>query len=310
MPGPGGASGGGFHGGGSFGGGGGGFHGGGPRGPRGPRMGGFWFFGPRFYYGGGCLSWFLGPIIALIITAILSVAILISLVGTIGQKTIAYSEQTFQDFADEQYQAAFGSERAYEDKLLIVVLTYENNSEYDCIAWVGDHLNRQIRNMMGDENTQFGRIVKASINTADYSHSLGQNLADAMDDLNGAITGLGLSSAFTCNETHVEGEARVVNKTELSLSDLLDASLAQFTADTGIETVIVIEDAVDVFGYQTPVAGIVALVFLLIIAGISIYFIVRNSKAKKNGGNNGNGSGATFNGNPRTDNNPYGNDNW
>ena len=310
MPGPGGgSSGGGFHGGGSFGGGGG-FHGGGPRGPRGPRMGGYWFFGPRFYYGGGCLGWFLGPIIALIVTGILMIAILISLVGTIGQKKIAYNEETFQNYADEQYQVAFGKESAYEDKMLIVVLTYENHSEYDCIAWVGDHLNRQIRNMMGDENTRFGRIVKSNINTADYSHSLGQNLADAVDDLNDAIQGLELSSSFSCNEVHVEGVPYIVNQTDLSISELLDASLTRFTEDTGIELVMVIEDAAEVFGYQTPTAGIIALVILLTISGILIYVIVRNRKAKKNGNNGNNNGGGTFNGNPRTDNDPYGNDNW
>ena len=67
MPTSGGGGHGGFSGGGF--GGGGGFRGGGYR--RGPRMGGFWLFGPRLYYGGGCLSWFFGPIIMLGVAVIL-----------------------------------------------------------------------------------------------------------------------------------------------------------------------------------------------------------------------------------------------
>ncbi len=269
------------------------------------------------------MGFFLGPIIMLAVSIFMVVAILISLVGSIGNKTIAYDEETFHTYADEQYQAAFGEESAYEDKMLIVFAAYDERDEYDCIAWVGDHLHRSIRNMMGDENTTFGRIMLDSVNNANYTYSLGQNLADAVDELSleiqSKITSGAVSSVFTCKEAvHAEGTSHVVNKTNLELSDLLDEALVRFTDDTGIEMVIVIDEASEVFGYESPVAGIIALIFLLCMIGFSIYLIVRASKQKKNGGNGGNGaninggngSGTTFNGNPSTDNSSGYGDNW
>lgn len=307
MPSPGGGGHGGF-GGGGFGGGG--FHGGGFRGGRGPRMGGFWFFGPRFYYGGGCLGWFLGPIIALIVVAILMIAILVSLVGSIGKKTVAYSENRFESYLYDVYDEEFSGKAGYEDKIVLAVLTYDDHVEYRYMAMVGDHLpNSVFTKLRGDGNTALVHAMNNNMEgSSGYENKLARNLEGVVTDLTSSIGAV----TFSCAETHVTGTSRLRNDSALSIDEtMVNTALAAFTETTGVEMVIVVDEAAEVFGYQTPIPGIIALVILLTVAGVIIYIIVRNRKAKKNGNDgNNNGGNGTFNGNPRTDNNPYGNDNW
>lgn len=276
-------------------------------------MGGFWFFGPRFYYGGGCLGWFLGPIIALIVIAILMIAILISLVGSIGQKTVAYSESAFESYLYQVYDEEFSGKAGYEDKIVLAVLTYDDHVEYRYMAMVGDHLpNSVFTKMRGDSYSALTRAMNNNMEgSSGYENKLARNLEGVISDLTNSIGAV----TFTCSEMHITGASRLRNDSALSIDEtMVNTALTAFTETTGVEMVVVVDEAAEVFGYQTPIPGIIALVILLTISGILIYVIVRNRKAKKNGnnGNNGNNNngGGTFNGNPRTDNDPYGNDNW
>ena len=302
MPGPGGgSSGGGFHGGGG-GFGGGGFHGGGGgfgggfggRPPHRRFYGGWgfpWFFGPRFYYGGGCLggiiAWIIGPIIALIMVTVIAVFVLISMASNVGKKELQYDEQKFEVYADQCYQEAFGKgTEGYEDHILIVLLTYEDNKQYDCIAWVGDDINSRINKMFGNQTTAFGRAMTSSINNTDYTYSLGSNLAMAVDQMSDKVTELGLSSSFYCDEKHVKGTSHLDNRTAYTINETaVNRSLESFTEETGIETVIVVAQAKDVFSYRSNIGSILALIILVIIAGVLIYVLVKAIQAKKNGGN-------------------------
>ena len=309
MPGPGGgSSGGGFHGGGG-GFGGGGFHGGGGgfHGGRPPRRGGFyggffpWFFGPRYYYGGGCLGGLIGmivgPIIALIIVAALFVAVLFSMASSVGKKELQYDEQKIQTYADQRYQESFGKgSEGYEDHILIVLLTYDDNKQYDCIAWVGDDINSRINRMFGDETTAFGRAMLSSINDTDYSYSLGSNLEMAMDQMTDDVKGLNLESSFSCNEKHTKGTSHLDNRTAYSINEkAVNRSLENFTTETGIETVIVVAQAKDVFSYRSNVGSILALVILLVIAVVIVIALVNAIKNRKNGGNgNANQTGNNY----------------
>ena len=145
MPGPGGGShsGGGF-GGGGFRGGGGGFGGGGFR-PR-PFYGGF--FGPRFY-GGGCLGGLFSSVISFVVMIVVLVMLVLSLFGSAFSEIgnggqVRYDERKFQDYADEQYRAEFGTSTAYEDNILLVILTEKDETRFEYIAWVGDHIDTRI----------------------------------------------------------------------------------------------------------------------------------------------------------------------
>ena len=269
-------------------------------------------FGPRFYYG-GCLGWFLGPIIALIVLMVIMIAIVISLIGSIGQKTVAYSESAFETYLYGVYDEEFSGKDGYEDKIVLAVLTYDDHVEYRYMAMIGDHLPNKVYSAMRiNGNTALVRAMKNNLeDSSGYENKLARDLEGVVNDLTsylGEVT-------FTCSETHISGTSHLRNDSTLSISEeLVNAALAQFTATTGVEMVIVVDEAAEVFGYQSPIGGIIALIVLLSISGFVIYLIVRNAKAKKrgnNGNNNGNnGSGTSFNGNPRTDSSSYDKDNW
>ena len=273
MPGPGGGSRGGGGGrGGSFGGGGrggsfggGGFHGGhrpggfhgGPRPMGGWHMGG-WYPRRRYYGGGGCLSGLLGIAMAPIILILFLLMGIFSIFGGGMDVTInnGYDEGTFQDFANSQYQAEFGSSSAYEDNLLIVFLIDEDYYSFSYIAWVGDHIAMDLKHMLGADGTELGYAMNECINASNYKYSLDTDLAFVMNKLTAAAQELELDSSFTCTEDHIQVSSHLTNRTNLEMNrEAVDSALAAFTEATGIPAVIVVEDMTDVFGSSTTTVG-------------------------------------------------------
>ena len=310
MPGPGGGrsggggSRGGF-GGGSFGGGsrGGGFGGGGYHGgfggpPRrgfygGPFYGGF--FRPRRYYyygGGGCLGGLAGLILMPVILIALAAVMLFSSVGTAftdvtSGGSVKYDENTFQDYADAQYRAEFGKSTAYEDNLLLVVLVDEDYYDYHYIAWVGDHIHSDINKLFGNEQTEFGRAMNANVNVNSYKYSLDTNLAHVVEQMTKTIEQKNLTSSFYCEENHIQVNSHVTNKTDLAITeDTVNRALKEFTDETGIPVVLVVDDAEDVFG-KTIDTGSILIVFLsVVMIGVAIYLIVKSVRQRKENGDN------------------------
>ena len=312
MPGPGGGAhgGGGSRGGGGFGGshGGGGFGGsrgggfggphggfGGPHGgfggPHGgfggPHMGGFGWHRRSRYYGGGCLNGLFGMIftpIFLVIFIIMFLAGSCSNGITITEENgTSYNEEALQDFADEQYAAEFGRSTAYEDNLLLVFLTDEDYYDFYYIAWVGDHIATDINYMFGNENTELGQAMSASINETSYKYSLDSNLAQVMETMTKEISTLGLNSSYKCEENHAQVQSHLTNKTEIELTEeTVNAALEDFTEQTGIPAVIVVEDADDVFGRQISPNSINVnsnniwkVLSVIVVVGFVFYLIVR-----------------------------------
>ncbi|MBE6596757.1 MAG: hypothetical protein E7641_03705 [Ruminococcaceae bacterium] len=329
MPGPGGgARGGGGFGGGSRGGGFGGGFGGGPRGGgfggrppyhRPPMHGGWgWGWGPRFggyYGGGGCLGGLMGMLLAPIILVFLSIALIITSFGsafadiTSGGSSY-YDEITFQDYANEQYSAEFGSSTAYEDNLLIVFLVDEESDFYTYIAWVGDDIATDINTMFGANDTKFGNYMKTHINQSSYKYSLSSNLAAVMEKMTDEIVALDLESNFKCDENHNQVKSHLTNKSNLEMNPTtVDTALQKFTEQTGIPAVIVVDDIPDVFEKRLNESTIITIVFAVILLVIAIVLFIKIGKNKKkadaskggNGGNGGNGGdGGRYN-------NSYGN---
>ena len=327
MPGPGGGSrgggfgggsrGGGFSGGGHHGGFGGGHHGGfgGPHhhhrpygywGPR-PFFGG-WYRRPYYYGGGGCLGGLWGilmlPIIMVLLVSIMLTSIVGSAIANVANGgTIYYSEKVFQQYADDQYAAEFSKYDNYEDNLLIVFLTNEENDGYYCIAWVGDNIHSDIRNMFGDETTTFGRVVQGTVNREYYKYSLDANLADVMDQMGTRIEALSLKSSFrTPHNTQNSPVSHLTIHTSLALTEeTVNSALQRFTEETDIPTVIVVDTMENVFGKTLPVGDIITVVILVGLLGLGVFLIIRAVKNKKNnGGGNGNdpgGSGGGYGGN-------------
>lgn len=288
MPGPGGGSRGGGARGGSFGGGRGGSvggpHGGGRGGfGPGPHMhhGGFW---PRRHYGhgGGCLNAIFAPVIITVVIVIMVFSFVGDSIGSIfSGGTISYNEQTFQSYADAEYQKAFGGSSAYEDNILIVLLTNESADDYYYIAWVGDHIERDISYMFGNEQTELGRALNSSINLSGYWYSLDSNLASAVSIMTDNVTALGLESSFSCNESH-SASSKLINYTEMTLTDeTVNTALEAFTEATGIPISIVVARVDTVFekSYTNAVIGII---FIVLIIALIIYFISRSKKNREN----------------------------
>ena len=316
MPGPGGSHGGGSRGGGGFGGGshGGGFGGGGfggrpgggfGGGPRGPHWGYGGFWGPRYHrpygygYGGGCLGGLMGMLLAPIIILVVAITVFFSSIGTAISAAsqggvVQYNEEQFQDFADAQYAAEFGSAGAYEDYVLLVMLTDEDYYDYVYIAWVGDHIDSNIQRLF-DSQGAFGRAIQSNVNMDNYKYSLDSDLARVVEQMEQEITDLGLSSSHKCEEDHSNADSHLTNLSNLQLTqETVDTALTNFTEATGIPMVIVVEDAEDVFGRTMPAGSIFALIFAAVLIGVAIYLIVRAVKNKKqndeSGDNNSNGS--------------------
>ncbi len=322
MPGPGGGSrgGGGFRGGGfgggSFGGGGG-FGGGGhrgggfggPHGPRGPHFG--WGFGPRFggwyhrpYYGGGCLGGLMGLMMLPIVLILVAALMIFSVVGSFGSavSTVAsggnltYDENVFQDYADAQYAAEFGTSTAYEDHLLLVFLVEDEEYwDYAYIAWVGDHIDTSINDMFGNDQTAYGRAITSSINAQSYKYSLDSNLARVVEAMEDQITAKNLPSSYksSCDhENHTQVASHLTNKTELPLTEqTVNDALTSFTEATGISVVLVVDDIDDVFERKIPASDIFTLIIATGIIVVAIVIIVRTLKKKKSGGDGGNNGG-------------------
>ena len=305
MPGPGGGArgggggrgfGGGF-GGGSRGGGFGGGFGGGGRGfgrphhhhrpyYHGPRYyGGFW--GPRRYYGGGgCLGGLMGILLAPIILILFATLLLFSTfssafvsVSTGGE--MYYDENVFQTYADEQYAEHFGSLEDYEDAILIVfAVEDETYYNYAYIAWVGDHIHRNINYMFGSNGTKLGNAIASSaINSSSYKFSLDSGIAAVMSDMQEHVEALGLEHNLTCQHDYSSFESHMVNNTSLSVTpNTVNPALVSFTQATGIPVVVVIEDADEILPKNFDYFSVfIALIFIV----IAIVLIVKALKSRK-----------------------------
>lgn len=289
MPGPGGGSrgGGGFGGGGGFRGGGGfggGFHGGGFHHHHYHRP--FWGWGyHRPYYGGGCLGGLLGMFFGPIVLIFMVFMLVFGSVGTAFVNVseggvVFYDEEAFQDYADSQYAAEFGN-TAYEDNILLVVLTDESNSNYCYIAWVGDHIATDINYMFGSDGTELGSAMNMCINNANYKYSLDSNLAQVVGRMQRHVTDLGLESAFTCDETR-QSVSHLTNRSNLAMTeDTVNTALESFTQATGIPMVIVVDEMQDVFGKTMPKSSVGILVIAALLLGLAIFLIVKAIKRKK-----------------------------
>ena len=308
MPGPGGGSrggGGGRSGGFSSGGFSGGGFGGGPRGGgfgggpggfgRGPRRPYGWHHRPFFWYhrpygygyGGGCLGAIMAPVVLVIFALFFIISSFGSAVDVVVEGgEIYYDENTFQDYANEQYGIEFGGKGAYEDNLLIVFLVDDvEYYDYAYIAWVGDHINTDVNMLFGAQNTELGRAMSSYVNERSYKYSLDSNLAMVMTRMKDQIVNMQLDSSFMCEEDQGEFKSHLTNKTDLQLSaDTVDAALQSFTAETGIPAVIVVDTIENVYGRTVTGDKIITLLIAAVLIIIAVVLIVKAIKGSKNQG--------------------------
>ncbi len=329
MPGPGGGSrgggggrgfGGGFGGGGgSFGGGGRGFGGGYHHHHYGPRFHGGWFFGPRRYYGGGgCLGGMLGlmmaPIIILLFAGIMLLSVFGSAFGSITTGgEVYYDENTYQDYANQQYAEYFGELEDYEDGL-VIVFAVEDVEYYDYayIAWLGDNIDYEINLMFGARGTKFGNAIESSaINSGSYKYSLDSGIAAVMRKMEQHVTALHLDNNLTCKHDYKDFDSRLVNKTDMDITpSTVDAALKDFTKATGIPVIVVVEDADEILPKYFDWFSVIFAVILIVIAVVLIVKALKNRPKKQEDDGSYNGSSQNNYNNGNYDNSNYNNSGW
>lgn len=290
MPGPGGGSrGGGFRGGGGFSGGfrggsSGGFSGGGNMG--GFRPSGFHYHRPFRPFMGfgyrrpmGCGS---GVIIGIFVLFLLIYIFLPSGGGTYeseeitsGGRTYLYSEEEFQDFADREYQQAFGDSACYEGNILLAILTNDEADDYFAIAWVGDEIDPQVREMFGGY-TELGEEMNRYVNGTYYAYSLDSDLAAVVEAMTDHVTAASGKQALS------DSDAAFWNYTDLDLSgDTVTVALQEFKEGTGIPMVIVVESLEEVFPAKTAFGSIFnsgPLPIILVAVVVVVAVVVKKGK--------------------------------
>lgn len=238
------------------------------------------------------------PIILLLVVAVLLFGIIGSAISNVANGgIISYDEQVFQQYADKRYAEEFGSSSAYEDNILIVFLTNEEADGYYTIAWVGDNIRGEINEMFGDETTAFGYVMHSSINAEYYEYSLDSNLASVMEKMSSRIKALDLASSFRANKNRSDTvESHMTNYSDISLSkETVDGACQNFTEETGIPVVIVVDTMENVFGKHLPISDIITVLLLIGVAVVAIVMIVKGVKKNKNGPKNDGNNGGNYN---------------
>lgn len=160
---------------------------------------------------------------------------------TSGSKSYTYSEEDFQEFADREYRKAFGSTDNYEGNILLTVLTNDEADDYFALAWVGDDIDPEVREMFGGY-TELGDAMNRYVNGTYYAYSLDSDLAAVVQEMTKQVSPLSNGTLLS------DGDAYLVNYTKLDLTQqTVDTALEEFREETGIPMVIVVESVEEVF---------------------------------------------------------------
>ena len=110
-----------------------------------------------------------------------------------------------------------------------------------------------------------------------YAHSLDEDLIRVIETMTRKIDNLGLESSFKKTYSHANSpESHLENYTDLSMSKgSVDEALEEFTAQTDIPIVLVVEDMETVFGKNIPAEDIFILLVLGVLGVVAIVAIVR-----------------------------------
>ena len=236
------------------------------------------------------------PIVLILFAGIMLISVFGSAFNlvTSGGK-ITYDENVFQDYANSQYAAEFGTTKDYEDNLLIVI-TVEDDEYYDYsfIAWCGDHVAPKINTMFGSNSSKLGiAIQNSAINSNSYKYSLDSGIASVVQTMQEHIENLGLESSFTCKTESVSYNSHLTNKTSLDVTEeTVNDALVAFTESTGIPIVVVVEDIEDVFPKTVSdfdvVSLVISIVFIVVAVIIIVNVVKKRGEGHVGGGANGN----------------------
>lgn len=232
---------------------------------------------PGFYYGGIYIPYTsknrkisaLAPFFFIAIVGIV-LAIIAIFIGTSGGK---YDNEKLEDYALNQYSEVYDRKDSnYEKNILVTLVTYKNNKEYDYISIVGDYVNYAVDNCFGNQQTYFGYEVLTNI-TERYYENLYSNLSTCLTNI--------LDKVGTNYVSGNTSESKIINKTNFGPingeNDLIAAEQAFFNK-TGYRVSFLITDNKQVYKVDIEACVFTSL-FSLGMFGIVIYGLKSRLKA-------------------------------
>lgn len=223
----------------------------------------------------------MGMVIVIIFVAMMVISMVASPSENYAGENNNYDEMKLQNYADTRYAEEFGDLGAYEDNLLIVFLTAEDYYDYAYIAWAGDHIDTEISYLFGNNDTELGAAMDQCINATNYKYSLDSDLAAVIRAMTDQVKELGLDSSFYCSESHPQQVARMVNYSDVDLTQsTVDDALEAFADATGISIVIVVDDMEDVFTKTVTSGNIAATSLVIVLVVLAVVLIVLAVKRK------------------------------
>ena len=241
----------------------------------------------------------MGMLLMPIILIFIAISIFSSIFGSIGSSIsnvangghFVEDDRRMEDYAMEQYDVEFKNATEYEDNILIVFLVDESRESFYTMAIVGYNIRDEINDMFGNQYTEFGRELTDNL-TPHYENTLSKDLRATVNGMTDHVANLRLDSSFY-DDMGSPGSyiSHVTNHSSLAVSEsTINSALTEFTKETDIPIVIVIEDMYAVFDKKIDTYDIVTVVFAVILLGVAVYFIVRAFKGKneeRDGGSDG-----------------------
>lgn len=271
------------HVGGGGGSGGGGFHSGSSKSsvPRYDKHGNLhstYYVRPGYYYKGTYVPlnprkrWvmFLPPCIILF-----SVILMIALV-IIAIQDYSYDSSKLETYALEQYYQVYDEkDNSFEMNILVTLVVYENNSEYDYISIVGDNIDTKVDLQFGNTNTTFGKLVYDNIPSEGYYDNLYHYISKAINEITKTY-----SNKFYFENTY---DSKIINKTnfgEINGKEELENAQRDFYEKTGYNISLVVDDNKDVYKPDIIIV-IIVIIFAVILVFLAINLFNKNKKSLK-----------------------------
>lgn len=221
----------------------------------------------------------MAPIIILLMVAMLAVGFLGDAMANIRNGgSIVYDEETFQDYVNAHYYREFENSTSIEANMMFFILTSENYDGFYMIAWGGDDIRYEVRDMFGNEDTEFGKTALDTINTEMYKYSLDTDIAALAIKMADMVAAMDYSSNLNEEKTPSSGVAsHLVNASNVKLTEeTVNEGLEYFEDKTDIPLVVVVDEAEEVFGITPPTGDYI---LVAVFAGLIVLAIVLTVKA-------------------------------
>lgn len=253
------------------------------------------------------MSFFLLPLILIIIAIIVFFSVVMGAVGAVGEGgVVEYDYDKHSAYMDEQYAAAFDSTSShYEQNIVISFLINDDCNDYYVATWAGSYLAPAIDGMLRCDGSYPRSVIEQAcvdnISNSNFKGSFVYEVSRVVDTLTERIVALGLDSSFEYNTDYMAdaSASAAKNNTEAANDSALTEAVQNFTAQTGIGLLVTVDTMAAVLGadYSAMILGIVIIVVLV---GLAAFFIVRSvmnyrkRKEASDGGGYNNGGGNVY----------------